>query len=97
MKIVIQTPGFNANEQLLNTIHKKLNKLEPLSSKVVGIDVCLKIVKSDSNDNKVCEIKLLVPGNDLFAMKQSKTFEEAADKVIDALKRQLMDRKTEYH
>jgi putative sigma-54 modulation protein len=30
-----------------------------------------------------------IPGYDLYAKKQSKTFEEAADTAIDALKKQL--------
>lgn len=97
MKIAIQTLGFDASQILLHTVQKKLKKLESLGSKVIGVDVCLKIEKSESNENKVCEIKLIVPGNDLFSMKQSTTFEEAVDKVIDALKRQLTDRKIEYH
>lgn len=97
MKIVIQTPGFKAQQSLLNSVNKKLNKLESISNTVLEADVCLKIDKSDTKENKTCEIKLLVPGNDLFAMKQSQNFEEAIDKVIDALKRQLLDRKPEHH
>jgi putative sigma-54 modulation protein len=97
MKIVIQTPGFKADQALLNSVNKKLMKLDSISNKVLEADVCLKIDKSDTKENKTCEIKLLVPGNDLFAAKQSQTFEESVDKVIDALKRQLVDRKPEHH
>jgi putative sigma-54 modulation protein len=46
--------------------------------------------KSDSRDNKISEIKLLIPGNDLFATKQSTSFEEATTKTIDALKHQVL-------
>jgi putative sigma-54 modulation protein len=35
----------------------------------------------------------LVPGNDLFAKKQSKSFEEATDIAVDALRKQLTKHK----
>jgi putative sigma-54 modulation protein len=39
------------------------------------------------------EIKLDVKGHTVFAKKQCKTFEEATDLSIDALKKQLVKRK----
>ncbi len=42
---------------------------------------------------KIAEIKLLVPGNDLFAKRQCKTFEEATDQAVEALRRQLKKKK----
>ena len=44
-------------------------------------------------DNKVVEIKLLIPGNDLFVERQSKTFEEGIDDCIEVLKRQITKHK----
>jgi len=41
----------------------------------------------------VAEIKLSVPGNDIFAKKQCKTFEEATDLAVEALRRQLKKHK----
>jgi putative sigma-54 modulation protein len=40
-------------------------------------------------ENKVTEIKLLVPGKDLFAKRQCKSFEEATDDAVEALRRQI--------
>ena len=39
--------------------------------------------------NKVAEIRLEIPGNELFAKKQSKSFEESTDTAIDALIKQI--------
>ena len=39
--------------------------------------------------NKIADIRLVLRGEDLFASKQSKTFEESIDTSIDALKKQL--------
>ena len=35
------------------------------------------------------EIKINVPGKELFARKKSKSFEEATDEAVDALRRQI--------
>ncbi len=57
-------------------------------------EVCLKLDKSDTRENKVCEIRLAIPGNDLLARAQCKTFEEAAAQCVEALEKQMKKRKT---
>lgn len=96
MKITIQTPGFKANKVLLNHVKRKVNKIENVSPTVQAADVCLKMEKSDTKENKICEIKLSIAGNDLFAARQSETFEKSVGKVLDALKRQLEEKKNSY-
>ena len=46
-----------------------------------------------AEENKIAEIKLSIPGNNLFAKKQCKTFEEATDSVVEALRRQIRKKK----
>lgn len=65
--------------------------------KIDAAQVCLKLEKSDVNDNKICEIRLVVPGNDLFAKRQSATFEDAANEAIDALQQQIKKMKTKLY
>jgi len=96
MKIIIQTPGFKADAKLLNFVTKKLQKLDQLHNRIKECQVFLKLEKSDIQKNKTCEIKLVLPGTDLFASIQSQTFEAAVNNVIEALKRQLRDLKIEY-
>jgi putative sigma-54 modulation protein len=45
--------------------------------------------KSDVNENKIAEVKLSIPGKELFAKKQCKTFEEATDVAVEALRKQI--------
>jgi putative sigma-54 modulation protein len=97
MKIIIQTHGFTATKTILNLITRKLRKLDQVSPRILEGRVLLRLEKSDTRNNKLCEIKLAIPGNDLFASKQSETFEEASTKVIEALKRQLSDQKVEHN
>ena len=96
MKIIIQTPGFKADQKLLDFVTQKLEKLNQLNDDLVEGHVCLKLDNSNTQENKVCEIKLPIRGNDLFAMKQDRTFEDATNKVVEALKNQLSGLKRDH-
>lgn len=89
MKVTIQTLHFKADRKLEEFIHTKMDKLSSLFDGVIGSDVTLRLENAGDNKNKIAEIKLLVPGQDLFAKKQSRTFEEATDNAVEALRRQL--------
>ena len=89
MKVKIQSVHFDADQKLESFIHTKLDKLISKNQNIVQAEVTLKLDKAQSMENKVTEIKLEVPGNNLFAKKQSKSFEEATDVAIDALNKQL--------
>ncbi len=64
------------------------------SDRIIESRVLLKLDKSDTKENKISEIKLIIPGNDLFASKQAKSFEEATTKAVEALRRQIEEWKT---
>lgn len=95
MEIKIQSLHFTTNSQLEDFVQTKMSKLSHLNERVILANVCLKIDKADKLNNKVCEIKLSLPGNDLFAKKRSETFEEAINETVDALQQQLKKRKTQ--
>ena len=94
MKIEIQSRDFTAKSDLLDFIKEKVEKLGRFYQEIISSEVCLALDKSDTNDNKFCEIKLLIPGNDLFASAQCKSFEEATVEVVTALERQIEKHKT---
>jgi len=89
MKINITAVHFKTDKKLENFIEKKIGKLTGMIEGVMGSEVTLKIEPSESKENKVAEIRLLIRGYDLYAKKQSKTFEQATDTAISALKKQL--------
>jgi putative sigma-54 modulation protein len=93
MNVNIQSVHFDADKKLLNFINEKIGKLSTFHDAIIGTHVILKLDKSSSTDNKVAEIKLHIPGSDLFAKRQCTTFEEATDTALEALKRQLKKRK----
>ena len=93
MNIKVSSVHFDADKKLLEFVDKKVNKLIKFYEDIIGVEVILRLENSQNLENKVSEIKLLVPGSDLFAKKQSKTFEEATDIAIEALRQQIVKHK----
>jgi len=93
MDIKICSVHFDADKKLLDFIDKKVNKLVKFYEDIIGAEVTLRLENSQDLENKVTEIRLLVPGYDLFAKKQSKSFEEATDIAIEALRQQIVKHK----
>lgn len=94
MKVIIQTLHFKADRKLEEFINVKLDKLGSVYENVIGSEVTLKLENVDDNNNKIADIRLMIPGYDLFASKQSKSFEEATDQAVEALRKQLKKRKS---
>lgn len=89
MKIRVQSIHFTADIKLLDFIQRKADKLDQFYDQIIGGDVYLRLEKTEDEANKIAEIKLAIPGNDLFAKEQCKSFEEATDKVMESLRRQI--------
>lgn len=89
MKITVQAIHFTADSKLVDFIQKKANKLDQFFDQIISGEVYLKLEKVEDEANKVSEIKLIIPGNQLFAKEQCKTFEEATDLAIESLRKQL--------
>lgn len=93
MEMKINAVGFSASSQLEDFIQKKLTKLDKYHDGIISVDVTLKLEKDDHLENKVAEVTVSVKGQDIFAKKNAKKFEEALDELYDVLKRQLVKNK----
>jgi putative sigma-54 modulation protein len=93
MNIQIHSVRFDADKKLIDFVHQKLGKLTQYGEDIVNAEVYLRLDKDQEKENKISEIKLDLSGKPLFARKQSKTFEEATDDAIDALKKQITKHK----
>mgnify|MGYP001051311998 CR=1 FL=1 len=93
MRVDVQSVNFNVDKSLIQFIEKKINSLEKYYDKIVTSEVFLKVQQTSEKENKVVEIKLNIPGNDIVVKKQSKTFEEATMLATDTLKRKLTQKK----
>ncbi len=93
MKVYVQSVNFNADKGLIDFIEKKVNSLEKYYDRIVDSEVYLKVQQTSEKQNKLVEVKMNVPGNEIVVKKQSKTFEESAMLAVDSLKRQLTKKK----
>jgi putative sigma-54 modulation protein len=90
MKLQMHSIHFDADQKLLDYIQKKAEKLDTFYDRITGGEVFLRLNKdTTSNENKVVEIKLAVPGHTLFAKEHSSSFEAATDEALEALKAQI--------
>lgn len=93
MNITIETVHFDAAERLEEFIYQKVGKLDQFSDSIISAEVTLRVEKAGTDENKIAEIELDIPGSNLFAKKQNKSFEEAVDQTCEALRKQLIKRK----
>ncbi len=93
MNVNIQSVKFDAGQQLLEFVEKKMSKLDRFAERATGVDVILKLDKDSEHGNKVVSVNLHVPGGDIVTEQRAKTFEEAVDLALDVLKRQVEKRK----
>ena len=93
MKVSINSVHFKTDKKLDDFIVEKVEKLTGLYNGIIGSEVTLRVENSETPDNKIAEIRLLIRGYDLFAKKQSTSFEEATDTAVEALRKQLTKHK----
>ena len=93
MKVNVHAVNFNVDGKLVGFIQERMDRLEKYYDKVVSADVFLKVEKTSEKENKIVEIKMLVPGDEFMVKKQCKTFEEALEQSAETLERLLTKRK----
>ena len=91
MRLQVHAIHFDADPKLLEFIQKKLEKLETFYDRITSGEVYLRLDKSESSKikNKVLEVKINVPNAELFVKESGKSFEEATDLALEALKIQI--------
>ena len=89
MNVQIQSVKFDADKKLVEFVEKKMSKLDRFAERATSADVILKLDKDNERGNKVAVITVKMPGDDLLAESQCKTFEEAVDQSIDAIKKHI--------
>ena len=89
MNVQIQSVKFDADKRLVEFVENKMDKLDRFAERSTGAEVILRLDKDFEKGNKIATVTLHMPGEDLVACHQSRSFEESVDEAIDAIKRQL--------
>lgn len=93
MTINISSVHFKTDQKLEDFINEKVEKLNKVHDGIIGAEVTLKLENTEAPENKTADIRIKIRGNDALASKTAKSFEEATDLAIDALKKQLLKTK----
>jgi putative sigma-54 modulation protein len=93
MKINLRAVNFKASEQLKEFIDEKVGKLFNFSNDIISAEVTLTANDIKIPNNKVCEIRLVVPGYDDFVKKEAQSFEEAILNAVEVLQKVLRRKK----
>jgi putative sigma-54 modulation protein len=93
MKINLQSLHFKASDNLKEFVDEKVSKLSHFDDKIISADVTLFADDGKSVENKVCEIRLVVPGYDDFVKKNGESYEAATLDAVDTLQKILRRKK----
>ena len=94
MNITVQSIKFDADQKLVDFIKRRTDKLEQYLDNIIEGVCYLRLENVEDEENKVVELKFNIPGSQLFAKAQAKSFEEATDIAVESLRRQINKHKT---
>jgi len=93
MKLQMHSIRFDADQKLIKFIQKKADKLDRFFDRIIDGEVFMRLDKDNNMENKIIEIKLNIPRNQLFVKERAKTFEAASDLAVEAMKKQIIKHK----
>ena len=94
MNVQIQTVHFDADSKLIDHVNKKLQKLNTFYDHIISVDVFLKVDNlAHQIKDKIAEIRVRIPRQDLFVKHESKSFEESFDLAFESLVEQVKRKK----
>ncbi len=94
MNIIIKSVDFKAGKALETFVKNKVSKLFRQCGSIIRANVILRKGESKSLKNKLCEIRLVVPGYDHFVKKSTGEYYKSVSQSVDVLQEILRRNKT---
>ncbi|MEJ7587015.1 MAG: HPF/RaiA family ribosome-associated protein [Ferruginibacter sp.] len=92
MNITIQSVNFKAGAGLENFIIEKVSKLFKHNEHIIRAEITLR--QSDGGlQNKLCDIRLMIPGNDHFVSKRTDVYEKSVLESVRTMQKLLQSTK----
>ncbi len=85
MNIIIKSVDFKAGQKLEAFVREKVEKLFRQCDKIIRAHVMLRKEGSKKLENRLCEIRLVVPGYDHFVKKSSMGYRRAVSESVDVM------------
>ncbi len=93
METIYQFVQLSKSERLQNFVNEKLEKIERKYDFITRAEIHCKRNHADDENGYICNIKLSVPGPQIFAESNADSFEAAAVATIKDLDKQLDKKK----
>lgn len=90
MNITIQSVNFKAGSTLEYFITEKVRKLFRHSDHIIRAEVTLREGDSGNPQNKLCEIRLMIPGKDHFVSKSTDIFEKSVLESVRTMQKIML-------
>ena len=96
MEIIISSLNFKTDKTLEIFVREKVSKLFNQCNKIIRVCVTLREAGNRNPENKLCEIRLVIPGNDHFVKKCTRVYEKSVLQAVQALQKILRRNKTNF-
>ena len=94
MNIIIKSVDFKAGNALETFVREKVKKLFRQCDSIIRANMILRKGESKNPENKLCEIRLVVPGYDHFVKKGSGGYRRSVSHSVEVLQEILRRNKT---
>lgn len=89
MNINFQSVNYNADSKLIEFAEKRIKKISQFYLNIIDVFVYTKVENTNDKINKLAELKIGIPGDDVVVKKMAKSFEEAINLAADSAERIL--------
>lgn len=89
MNINFQSVNYNADSKLIEFAKKRIKKISQFYLNIIDVFVYTKVENTNDRINKLAELKIGIPGDDVVVKKMAKSFEEAINLAADSAERIL--------
>ncbi|MFL2587654.1 MAG: HPF/RaiA family ribosome-associated protein [Flavobacteriaceae bacterium] len=89
MNINFQSVNYNADSKLIEFAEKRIKKISQFYLNIIDVFIYTKIENASDRVNKLAELKICIPGDDVVVKKTAKSFEEAISLAADSAERIL--------
>lgn len=94
MNILIQSVNFRTGRTLEKFIREKVSRVFNHCNNIIRADIVLRKGENGNLENKLCEIRLIIPGYDHFVKVGSDVYEKSILQAVDTLQKILRRNKT---
>ena len=94
MEIIINSVNFKTDTALEIFVKEKVSKLFNQCDKIIRANVILRESEKGNPENKLCEIRLMIPGNDHIVKKCTAVYKKSILQAVEVLQKIIRRKKT---